>query len=395
MRNSFTVAAGALVPAVKYAARYLNPKPTVPAHGGLLFEVDGDRLSIFGFNENVTAKATVEIDASEEPKGGFIVAGRLIDQLVATFPDKPITFEQDGSAVVVTAGRFRATLPAMSEKDYPALPGQATLAGMVSGSDLADAVHRVGAAAARNGDVRTAFLGMHFSFDADFCIPLSGGGEPARSLTLTATDSYRAARQSVRWEPEADEEVTILGEAALPMAGPLIDAVEAFAGPDLVAIGWEEGVLSLTTPTRSLVMRTLDLKDFPNAGLTPIFEQETSTVANLSAKAMLLPLKRADLLKNRDSDVVTLRFTENTLTISASSDGSGDGDEEIDVEYDGPETSMMLRSATLHGGLASAPSDTVTASWIPGTTKPVIFTSPADGTWRYMLVPLRHAGGSK
>lgn len=391
MKGSFTVAAGALAPAVRYVARHLSPKPAVPVWGGLLFDVPDDgRLVISGMSENVTASAAVPIEGGAA--GRFVVAGRLVDHLVATFPDKPVAFEQHDSTVTVTCGSWRGTLPAMSEDDYPALAGRATLAGVVSGSDLADAVRRVGSAAARDSDGGVVYTGIHLSFDEDFCIPLSGGGEPARSLTLTATDRYRAARQSIRWEPGG--EVDVLGDSALLMAGELVNAIDAFADADQVEIGSEGGSFSLTTPTRSLVVRTLG-DGFPIAGLIPIFAQESSGTAELSAKSLLDPLKRADLLKNKDSDMVTLRFSENLLILSAGSDGSGDGDEEIEIAYEGEDRSVMVRSAALRGGLDTAPSDTVALHFGPSEYRPILYTSPADGTWRYLTVPLRHAGGSK
>ena len=385
MQNSFTVSGAALTGAVKYTARWLATKPVIPAHGGLLFEVDGDRLNVFGFNENVTARATVEIDASDEPKGGFVVAGRLIDSLVATFPDKPIRFEQDGPIVTVTAGRFRATLPAMSEKDYPALPGQATLAGHVDGATLADATRRVGAAASRDLSSKVALCGIHVSFDD------TAGGTP--TLTMMATDTYRAARQSIEWQPEDDEVGPPIGEAFLVLGMTLVDAAEAFAGPDAVAIGYESGVVSLTTPWRSLVVRTLNEKEFPAQGLGPIFATATQARANLRIKDLAMPLKRADLLRARDVDMVQLGFSENTITLIANSgESGGGGDEEIDAEYDGPETTISLKSSVLHAALASAPGETVTLAFLPGTTKPMIVTSPADPSWRHIMVPLRKLG---
>jgi DNA polymerase-3 subunit beta len=390
MKNSFTVAAGQLTGAVKYTARWLATKPVIPTHGGLLFEVDGDRLNIFGFNENVTARATVEIDASDEPKGGFVVAGRLIDALVATFPDKPIRFEQDGATVAVTAGRFRATLPAMSEKDYPALPGQATLAGMVDGATLADATRRVGAAASRDLSSKVALCGIHVAFDDD---PATGpNGKPVHTLTMTATDTYRAARQSIEWYP--DSENAPIGEAFLVLGMTLVDAAEAFIGPDAVAVGWENGVVSLTTPWRSLVVRTLSENEFPSTGLAPIFATATQAEATLRVKDLAMPLKRVDLLRARDVDMVRLAFSENTITLVAESGPTGGGDEEIDVEYGGPETTVALKSSVLHSALQSAPGEHVTLAFNPGTFKPMIVTSPADPTWRHVMVPLRSLGGN-
>lgn len=396
MNRSFTVGARQLSGAVKFTARWLVAKPVIPSHGGLLFEVDGDRLNIFGFNENVTARATVEIDAADEtegafvvePKNAFVVAGRLMDALVATFPDKQIRFEQDGPSVTVTAGRFRATLPTMPATDYPALPGHAALAGYVDGATLADATHRVGGAASRDLTMQVALCGIHVTFDggAD-----QSSGSATHTLTMMATDTYRAARQSIEWQPDA--EGAPIGDAFLALGMTLVDAAESFVGPDAVAIGYEPGVVSLTTPWRSLVVRTLDDKTFPVAGLGPIFATATTAEATIRIKDLALPLKRAELLRSRDVEMVRLSFTENTLTIIAESDTKGGGDEEVDIEYAGPDAVIALKPSILHGVLHSAPGESITLGFQPDTFKPVVVTSTADPTWRNIMVPLRNPGG--
>jgi DNA polymerase-3 subunit beta len=397
VRKSFSVRGGEFADAVHYTARWLVTKPIIPTHGGLLFEVDGDRLNIFGFNEDVTARATVEIDATEEPEGSFVVAGRLIDQLVATFPDRPIVFEQVGTTIVVSAGRFRATLPTMSEKDYPALPGAATLAGHVDGSAMADALHRVGTAASRDLTKQQELCGIRVDFDPD---PIGGDetDEPIiYTLTMQATDSIRAARQSIAWEPaDGDEDDTTgpLGHAFLALGATLVDAAEAFANHPEVALGWEDGTVSLTTPTRSLVVRTLDVNKFPH--LDAIFEAKTEVSARIRIKDLTMPLKRADLLKNRETNAVRLDFTAGMVTIAAGLDSDTGGDEEADVEYNGPETSIWFRSDVLHSALASAPGEFVDLAFTTGmVVKPAIVTSPTDETWRLIMVPLRPSKPTK
>ena len=387
------MAGGQLAAAVKYTARWLVAKPNVPAHGGLLFEVDGDRLSIFGFNENATARATVDLDGSDEPKGAFVIAGRLIDALVATFPDEPIRFEQEGAIVAVAAGRGRWELPAMSEKDYPGLPGQAALAGFVDGAALADAVGRVAIAAGRDPSLGVELCGIHVSFDEDPEYWSETDG-PAHTLTLSATNKYQAARQSIRWAPDA--EAAPIGEAALVLASVLSEAADAFVGPDDVAIGWESGTFSLTTPWRSLVVSTLDERKFPAAGLGQIFAARPPEQATIAVKDLTLPLKRADLLRKSEKvDTIRLGFTEDLITMNADAGERGSGDEEIDAVYAGPATTLLLSSSYLRDTLHAAPGEQVTLHFTPDAPrpKPVIVTSPAEPAWQHMLQPLRDLGG--
>jgi DNA polymerase-3 subunit beta len=375
MKGSFTAPGGALAAAVKFTARWLDPKPSVPAHGGILFDVADGILSVTGFNENATARASLPVESGlTSADGQFVVAGRLIDQLVATFPDRPVTLEQDGSMVVVTAGKFRATLPVMSEDDYPDRPGEAPFAGRVSGDEFAAAVRRVGVAASRDyaNSLTVALAGIHLAMRAD-------------RLTLTTTDRYRSARIGLEWEPS--DEGTALGNDSLVFAQALIDSADVFEG-GMVRIGWTKGSFSLTSPDRSLVMSEIG-SVHPTAENDQIFQYVPTEVAVVDVRDAAQPLKRADLLNGREGDHVRLDFRAGTLGFRVHTEIS-DGGEEIDVEYDGPDCSLIVKSPFFRAALDSTPGGVAHVGFTPGPDfRPIVITSPADPSWRHYLAQLR------
>jgi DNA polymerase III sliding clamp (beta) subunit (PCNA family) len=403
MNGSFVVDGGDLASAVHYAARWLAGKPMIAAHGGLLFEVVGNTLTVSGFNENATARAFIETDDVDLPKSSFVVAGRLIDQLAATFGDQRVKFEREGSNVAVTVGRGRWTLPAMSEKDYPALPGAAELAGHVDGAALADAVQRVGAAASRDLTLSVPMCGILVQVDEEPEHAGTGRGLDGEwTLTLMATNRYRASQQSIPWVPDPD--AAPIGESFLVLASTLLDAAGDFAGDDSVAVGWQEGLASLTTPTRSLVVNTLDKREFPAEGLGGILRSQPPDTVTVRTKGLDMPLRRVGLLlKRADSSTANaakvipmqVNLTEGLMTLVATPGSTGGGDEEIDVEYDGPDTSLILNADYLQTVMKTAPGERVTLAFRAGTTKPIIVSADGHPTWRHLLQPLRDLGGKQ
>jgi hypothetical protein len=101
--------------AVKWAAKFAAGKPAVPIQGGLLLTADGSgNLAIESFSEGITARAVVPVDG--DGKGSTIVSARLLDQLVATFADKPVTLSgDDETSLVIVAGRWTGTVPVMGD----------------------------------------------------------------------------------------------------------------------------------------------------------------------------------------------------------------------------------------------------------------------------------------
>src|SRR3712207_4809846 len=61
----FRVAREVLADAVAWTARSLPPRPSVPVLAGILLEVDGNQLSVSGFDYEVSARAEVDVQASE------------------------------------------------------------------------------------------------------------------------------------------------------------------------------------------------------------------------------------------------------------------------------------------------------------------------------------------
>ncbi len=375
MNGSFTAEASALSAAVKYASRWLATKPIVPIHGGLLFEVDGDRLHVFGFGESATGRATIAIDAAGEPSGKFVVAGRLADALLSTFTKGTVTVEQEGSVVNIAASRSRVSLPAMPDQDYPLLPGAAPAVGAVHGGEFADAVRRVGVAAGRD-ITKTGLPGLCLAFDG-----------AAEVVVLTATDKYRIARESVAFTPDEDADPEEPVGPMLPLASLLVDAAEAFSASQFVEIGVDKGVISFVSDTRSLVVTTLDFNGFPE--IEPFFTKLTpDAFASVSVPDLSLPIKRADMLRNTTTNAIRLRLAEGCIQVSGSATERGDSDDEVDADYEGPDVELILRSDFLREMLSSAPGTTVELAFNAGTYKPV--TASVEGTtWRHILMPLR------
>lgn len=376
MNGSFTAPAGALVPAVKYAARWLDARPANPVLGGMVFDVSVGVLTIASQGELATARATLDVDADADCR--FIVSGRLVDALVATIPDKPITFtfEDDAGAISMSAGRYTATLPLMSENDYPNLASVVAAVGRVEGAALIDAVRRVGAAASRDTTPGILYTGIYFWFEDD-------------ELTMMGTNRNQATRETVEWKA-ADGAGPVAESFVLP-ASVLIDAGDALAGLDMVEIGWNGGTVSLSTPSRSLVTRTLGRsEDFPPVGgLFSQIDKRTHT-ATLTVKDVLVPLKRADQLADTDYRHVAMDLRANTLVLRSTTAGKGKGSEPIDIQYDGPDCTIMTRSAILHTVLATVPGDTVTLHLAPNTYGSVFATSAANPAWQHLFMPIRH-----
>src|SRR3954449_9260452 len=101
----FRVTREVLADAVAWTARSLPPRPAVPVLAGILPEVDGNHLSVSGFDYEVSARAEVDVNATES--GRVLVPGRLLGEITRALPPHPVDISPEGVRVLC-AGRLPA-----------------------------------------------------------------------------------------------------------------------------------------------------------------------------------------------------------------------------------------------------------------------------------------------
>src|SRR3954465_9709931 len=105
----FRVAREVLADAVAWTARSLPPRPSVPVLAGILLEVEGNQLSVSGFDYEVSDRPEVDVPAAEG--GGPLVPGGLLAEIARALPPHPVEISADGPRLAITCSNARFSLP--------------------------------------------------------------------------------------------------------------------------------------------------------------------------------------------------------------------------------------------------------------------------------------------
>jgi len=211
----FRVAREVLADAVAWTARSLPPRPSVPVLAGILLEVDGNQLSVSGFDYEVSARAEVDVHATEG--GRALVPGRLLAEITRALPPHPVEITAEGPRLSIACSNARFSLPTLPVEDYPSLPSMPSSAGVVDSDVFAEAVGQVAVAAGRD-DTLPMLTGVRLEIEDDV-------------ITLAATDRYRLAVREFAWRPETPG----VSAAVLVPARTLADAAKTLtSGPEIV-----------------------------------------------------------------------------------------------------------------------------------------------------------------
>ena len=369
----------ALADAVAWTAKSLPVRPSVPVLAGALLVVADGRLTISGFDYEVSSQVTLDVAA--DASGSTLVSGKLLAEIVKALPNKPVDIAAEGSHVELTCGSARFTLPTMPVEDYPALPEMPGSVGTVDGAAFAAAVAQTAVAAGKD-DTLPTMTGVQ--------VELTSTG-----ISLLATDRYRMAIKDLDWRPNNNElEVTTL----IP-AKSLSDTAKALgarggevtiAMPD--ASNGGIGMVGFSSTDRRTTSRVLDGQLPPLRSLLPAtFAAEL----RVSASELTAVARRVSLVAERNSQL-RLSFDSDGLVVEAGGAEDAKASEALDCEYSGDPMKVAFNPQYLLDGLSAISAPGAVFSFTePG--KPVVLTGAKiidedenDYTgYRYMLQPLR------
>ncbi|WP_034089366.1 DNA polymerase III subunit beta [Streptacidiphilus albus] len=374
----FRVERDVLAEAVAWAARSLPARPPVPVLAGLLLAADEGKLSLSGFDYEVSARVETEADIDEP--GTVLVSGRLLADISRSLPNRPVEISTDGVRVIVLCGSSRFTLPTLPVDEYPALPQMPTVSGVVPGDAFAAAVAQVATAAGRD-DTLPVLTGVRVEIEGD-------------RVTLAATDRYRFAVRELLWKPEQEG----LSAVALVPAKTLLDTAKSLSAGDVVSIalagsGKGEGLIGFEGAGRRTTTRLLE-GEFPK--FRALFPTEFNSIATIETPAFVEAVKRVSLVAERNTPV-RLSFEQGVLTLEAGSGDDAQATERVDADLEGDDISIAFNPAYLLDGLSAIDSAIAQLSFTTSTKPALLSGKPsqdaeADEAYKYLIMPVRLSG---
>ena len=366
-----------LADAVAWAARILPQKSQLPVLSGLRLDADtSGALKLSGFDYEVSAEAELDVTVAEA--GSVLVPGRLLADITRSLPGQPVDIATDGSRVQVSCGSARFTLPTLPLDEYPTLPDMPEVAGTLGSDAFAAAVTSVAVAAGRD-DTLPVLTGIRIEIDGE-------------DVTLAATDRYRLAVRTLRWQP-ADPS---LQATALVPARTLAEAAKSLtAGAEVtlaLAAGTSgEGMFGLAGTTRRTTTRLLD-GEFPK--YRSLLPDSAAATASIDTDALTEAVRRVSLVASRTSPV-RLSFSADGLVLEAGGLDEAEAAESLPASFEGEPLTIAFNPAYLLDGLGAIDSDEARLSFT-ASTKPAVLTGKASedgaGDYRYLLMPVRLAG---
>lgn len=382
-----------LADAVGWVARNLPTRPTQPILRGMVFTAGDDGLEIAGYDYEVSTQIRIAAEISET--GRFAINGKLVSDIVSKLPNKPIDMHYDGTKVLVTCGKSRFELPAMTLEDYPALPYVPAATGTIDPQLFTEAIGQVAVAAGRD-ETLPMLTGIRMETEGD-------------TVTMAATDRFRLAVRTFQWNqiPEGNAELLIpaktLADTARSLdSGSSEPVTLAFGdGSDGRSVG-ADGLLGILADPRRTTTRLLDA-EFPK--FRPLLPKQHSSLASVRIDPLREAIRRVSLVADRGAQI-RMDFSEGQVVLSAHGDEAGRAEEVLECAFVGEPLLIAFNPGYLADGLSAIHTDRVVMGFTQPSRPAVLIPEPdelpeageddmfpnPETEFTYLLMPVRLPG---
>jgi DNA polymerase-3 subunit beta len=372
----FVVERDALVDAVNWVSKSISNRPITTALLGIVIDAT-DEITLSGSDLETSAKAKFNAEISQ--KGKVLVPGKLLAEISRSLPAKPVTFNLEGSRVLVTAGSAKFTLPTLPLAEYPALPELPTTSGSLNSDLFATAVNQVAIAAGKDDSLPT-LTGVFVEINKN-------------QITLAATDRYRLAVRELTWSAQdANIETT-----SLLRARTLADAAKSLIGTSQVTIALapantNEKLVGFISEGKTMTSRVLDGSFPPFRHLLPT---ESTADAIIEVAPFLDSVRRVALVTDKTVPL-RLNFSNNSLQLEAGTGDEAQASEKLEINYKGEDINIAFNPTFLTDGLTAINTAFVHITFT-GANKPAVLTGQTEAgsapitNYKYLLMPMRYS----
>lgn len=320
---TFTIDSKILVEKTQLLNGVLPNNTSLPILENFLFTCNGNKLTLKASDLDNTMVTCVDVE--EENCFCIAIPGKLLIDLLKTFPNQPLKFEiLENNTVEITSNSGKYSIAYFNGDEFPELQEPKDSSSISLDSNvLLNAINKV-LFAIGNDDLRTFLNGICFDFNTDRCV-------------FVATDAFKLSKYT-----RYDVKATYNTKFIVPKK-PLNILKNTLANVDSeVQIIHNVSNAKFIFDDFQLYCRLID-GTYPNyEGVIPK-ENDKNVVINRNT--LLSSLKRISIFSNKTTNQVKLSFSNNSLQISTEDkDYANKGDENINCVFSDDDITIGFNS---------------------------------------------------
>ena len=338
---NFTVSSSILSSRLQTISRVINSKNTIPVLDCILFELEGNKLTLTASDPENTLNTSIEVvDCSED--FSFAISAKILIDSLKEISEQPLRFEvkKDTLETTIYYQNGKYSLVGQNADEYPgaAVLGEGAVAISVPTKVLSSGIS-CSLFATADDEVRPVMCGVYFDFTPE-------------SITLVASDGHKLVRCRDYSVTGADKSAFILPKKPATLLKNLLGKDEQ----DEVSVEFDGRFAIFDMGDYRLVCRLFDGR-YPN--YNSVIPQNNPHKLTVDRVALISTLRRVAIFSSQVS-LIKLHIEDNKVVISAQdTDFSTSAEESIACSYEGASMNIGFRASFLIDILNNTPGQDV------------------------------------
>jgi DNA polymerase-3 subunit beta len=356
----------ALVDCLGIVTKAVSSRSSIQVLSGVLVEAGDDGTILSATDMEISIRAPLE--GRVDRPGSLVVPARLLADIARNLPVGDVDLDQPPgeSYVEIRAAGAVFDLHSLAAADFPQLPLCVGDRFDINKEAFVETVERVAPSASRD-QTRPVLTGVLIHFSKN-------------SVRMVATDSYRLSVKETPIDSSLSTSLEVITPARTLLE---LARIAAPASDDTISIVPTDNQILFEVAGIALVSRLID-GQFPNyRQLIPeTFDHEVA----IDQDELLEAVRRVGLLAQKNTPL-RLRFSENTLSVSAESQDVGKAQDTMPVPYSGEELEIGFNPEFLEAGVAAVKESPIYLRFI-SPLRPGLLKGAADD-FLYLVMPIR------
>ena len=338
---NFTVSSSLLSSRLQTISRVINSKNTIPVLDCVLFELEGNKLTLTASDPDNTLNTSIDVvDCSED--FSFAISAKILIDSLKEISEQPIRFDvkKDTLETTIFYQNGKYSLVGQNADEYPgaAVLGEGAVAISVPTKVLSSGIS-CSLFATADDEVRPVMCGVYFDFTPE-------------SITIVASDGHKLVRCRDYSVTGAEKSAFILPKKPATLLKNLLGKEEQ----ESVAVEFDGRFAIFDMGDYKLVSRLFDGR-YPN--YNSVIPQNNPHKLTVDRAALISTLRRVAIFSSQVS-LIKLHLEDNKVVISAQdTDFSTSAEESIACSYDGATMNIGFRASFLIDILNNTPGQDV------------------------------------
>ncbi|HOP65506.1 MAG TPA: DNA polymerase III subunit beta [Bacilli bacterium] len=368
----FTISKNILLENLNYVAKAISTKNIIPILNGIKFELNKEGLYLTATDSELTIQTFIENKKIKniEAEGIIIIQSKYLIDIVRKMPTDDINIEVvDGLKIKIYTTQNQYSLNCLEPKEYPKFKIESSKVPLVLNSDMLKELINQTAFAISTQESRPLLTGINLKITGDI-------------LELTATDSYRLAKKSIKLPLSIKEDINIV----IPGKN-LIEFDKILNDNDQVEIHIFNS--KILFKYKNIIFQSNLLNGtYPNtANLIPT---DFELIVDVSLSDYYDAIDRAALLtQSKDKNIVKMSVEEKNMKISSYASEIGKVEETVNIKKNNKNILDISFSAKyMLEALRTIKEDKILIL-LNTDIKPIIIKSVKDESLIQLILPIK------